>query len=176
MRMATLTTPRLLLLPLTGQMMTTRLETDDFMLVVEMPDGPPRDVRFGPQWPGDALAIFPTLLSMMGEGPHVEGSYVVVSGKSGDAVGQVGTKGGVGKDGALEIGYGMNESVWGRGVATEAVAALVEELLRWPDVDTVTAKTAVGNIGSQRVLAKNGFARTGTGWSGDDGDLIVWSR
>ena len=174
--MATLTTPRLLLLPLTGQMVTTRLETDDFMLVVEMPDGPPRDVRFGPQWPGDALAMFPTLLSMMGESPHVEGSYAVVDAESGDAVGQVGTKGGVDKDGTVEIGYGMNESVWGQGVATEAVGALVEELLRRPDVDTVTAQTAVGNIGSQRVLMKNGFTRSGTGWNEGDGDLILWSR
>lgn len=174
--MATLTTPRLCLLPLTGQMMTTRLETDDFTLLLDTLDGQRRDARFGPQWPGDALAMFPVLLSMLGDDPQVEGSYVVVDAESGEAVGMVGTKGGVDEDGALEIGYGINESVWGRGVATEAVGALVEELSRWPIVKTVTAQTAVGNIASQRVLAKNGFTCTGTGWNEDDGDLILWSR
>jgi RimJ/RimL family protein N-acetyltransferase len=33
------------------------------------------------------------------------------------------TKGDTDDDGAVEIGFGMNESVCGRGLATEAVAA-----------------------------------------------------
>ncbi len=74
----------------------------------------------------------------------------------------------------IRIGYGVAPDFSGRGVATRAVA----ELLAWvrldPRVDRVTAETSTSNIASQLVLTRNGFARIGTRFDEEDGDLIVW--
>ena len=56
-----------------------------------------------------------------------------------------------------EIGYWIGRSWWGRGIGTRAVALLIEGL---PDRPLV-AHVADHNIGSQRVLEKNGFVRIG---------------
>jgi RimJ/RimL family protein N-acetyltransferase len=54
-----------------------------------------------------------------------------------------------------ELGYWLGRSWWGRGIGTRAVALLVAEL---PDRPLV-AHVADHNLGSQRVLEKNGFVR-----------------
>ncbi|GAA5513865.1 hypothetical protein Dcar01_02613 [Deinococcus carri] len=92
------------------------------------------------------------------------------------AVGQMGAKGTPDARGDLEIGYGLNPEVWGRGYATEAVGALVGALLARPDVRRVTAQTATTNPASGRVLEKLGFTRVGQAWDAEDGDLLVWAR
>lgn len=74
----------------------------------------------------------------------------------------------------IRIGYGVAPDCCGRGIATRAVG----ELLVWaradPQVACVTAETNQDNIASQRVLERNGFARIGTRFDDEDGDLIVW--
>ena len=55
-----------------------------------------------------------------------------------------------------ELGYWLGRSWWGRGIGTRAVALLVATL---PDRPLI-AHVADHNIGSQRVLEKNGFVRT----------------
>ena len=54
------------------------------------------------------------------------------------------------------VGYWLGREFWGRGVATAAVAALLEEI----PVRPLFAYVATSNIGSIRVLEKNGFVRT----------------
>ena len=54
-----------------------------------------------------------------------------------------------------EIGYWIGRSWWGRGIGTRAVALLLADLPDRP----VIAHVADHNIGSQRVLEKNGFVR-----------------
>ncbi len=132
-------------------------------------------IHFGPEWPGDAVAIFPVLVQMADDG-KVDLSFVVVEDATGEAVGAVGTKGSVSADGVVEIGYGMNPSVFGKGYGTESVGAQVVDLLARPDVVEVTAETAVANVASHRVLEKNGFTRVGEGWNEDDGELFLWKR
>ena len=92
---------------------------------------------------------------------------------AGDDVGALGVKGG-GDPAGPEIGYGFDEAAWGRGLATEAVRALCAHLLEDGGVEHVGAETAVWNRASERVLEKSGFARVGTSWSQEDGDLVVW--
>jgi RimJ/RimL family protein N-acetyltransferase len=41
-------------------------------------------------------------------------------------------------------------------------------------ISAVVAATAIANVVSQRVLERNGFARTGTTYDPDDGELIWW--
>jgi RimJ/RimL family protein N-acetyltransferase len=59
-------------------------------------------------------------------------------------------------DGRRLIGYWIGREFWGRGVATEAVCSFVGEVAERP----VYAEVATSNVGSVRVLEKNGFRRT----------------
>lgn len=68
---------------------------------------------------------------------------------------------GLGDDGAVEVGYGINQPHEGKGYATEAVDAMVHWEFRQPGVVRVEAETEPGNAASQRVLAKCGFIPTG---------------
>ena len=45
---------------------------------------------------------------------------------------------------------------------------------RDPAIRAVDAETTLGNLPSQRALARNGFRRAGTRVDPDDGELIVW--
>ena len=56
-------------------------------------------------------------------------------------------------DGRRLIGYWVGREFWGRGVATAAVRALLDEIAERP----LFAFVATSNIGSIRVLEKNGF-------------------
>lgn len=78
------------------------------------------------------------------------------------------------KDGTITIGYGIAPQCWSKGVATRAVGKLLEWARNDPRVLVVAAETSTGNIGSQRVLERNGFLRTGSRIDEEDGPLICW--
>jgi len=59
------------------------------------------------------------------------------------------------QDGQQLIGYWVGREYWGHGVATQAVALLVDEVAIRP----LYAHVAVHNAGSIRVLEKCGFRR-----------------
>jgi RimJ/RimL family protein N-acetyltransferase len=103
---------------------------------------------------------------------YTGGNWMVVAG--GEVVGLCGFKHVPTPAGEVEIGYGMAAARRRRGHATAAVAALIDAARRDPAVRAVLAQTAVDNIASQRVLAKNGFERIGTSHDPEDGELIVW--
>jgi RimJ/RimL family protein N-acetyltransferase len=103
---------------------------------------------------------------------YTGGHWMVVAG--GEVVGLCGFKHVPSPSGEVEIGYGMAASRRRRGHATAAVTALLDAARRDPAVRAVLAQTAVDNVASQRVLAKNGFARIGTSHDPEDGALIVW--
>ncbi len=87
-------------------------------------------------------------------------------------VGWGGFKGAPDADGAVEIGYAIAPSWEGRGVATAAVGALLEEAWAAPEVRRVVAHTLPAAGASARVLEKRGFARYGENLDGDIG--VVW--
>jgi RimJ/RimL family protein N-acetyltransferase len=58
------------------------------------------------------------------------------------------------QEGRLLVGYWLGREFWGRGLATAALAELVEEL----DERPFYAWVAASNVGSIRVLEKCGFA------------------
>ena len=60
------------------------------------------------------------------------------------------------------VGYWLGREFWGKGLATKALAELIEELGRRP----IYAYVAKTNVGSIRVLEKCGFVR-----SDEDEDL-----
>lgn len=61
----------------------------------------------------------------------------------------------------IELGYVLHRDVWGKGYATEAVAAVVDWALEQPEVYRVWAYVHVGNTASQRVLEKAGMVNEG---------------
>ncbi len=105
---------------------------------------------------------------------YTGGQWMVVAG--GEVVGLCGFKHAPSPAGQVEIGYGMAAARRGRGHATAAVGALLDVARRDPAVRAVLAQTALDNVASQRVLAKNGFARVGTSHDLEDGELIVWRK
>ena len=72
------------------------------------------------------------------------------------AVGGIGFFGPPDVKGSVEIGYGLVESVRGRGLATEALIATTQCALRNGAVQ-IKADTDLKNYASQRVLVKAGF-------------------
>lgn len=60
----------------------------------------------------------------------------------------------------ISVGYRLLERFWGRGIATEAVACMLDYLSRRTDIRVVTASTLPDNAASAHVLEKNGFVCT----------------
>ena len=73
--------------------------------------------------------------------------------------------GGHGSD-HLALGYALAPEVWGRGYATEAVAAMVDAGFSLTAASRSTPTRRVENPASRRVLEKNGFAYAGPGPQG----------
>jgi RimJ/RimL family protein N-acetyltransferase len=90
------------------------------------------------------------------------------------AVGNGGYKGPPTRDGTVEIGYSIVPGYQGRGIAREAIAALVGHALQDARVQRVTAETMADNIPSLRVLERNGFLRAGVG--GEPGAILLERR
>ena len=60
------------------------------------------------------------------------------------------------------LGYWIREDYNGRGIASAAVAQLIEVAFAAPwELHRIEAGTLVDNLGSQRVLQRNGFVRFG---------------
>ncbi|MEO7369850.1 MAG: GNAT family protein [Ilumatobacteraceae bacterium] len=161
------------LLPLDMEILRTRLGIDDFRLTRSV-GGKPVSLHFGPEFPGDALALYPSLLEAAGKAGSVEGSFIVIDSSSGEVVGQIGSLGAPEGD-EVEIGYGINASAHGRGIATTSVALLIDALRKRPGVGRIVARTAVANPASGRVLEKNCFVVTGRA-SSDEGELLSWTH
>ncbi len=62
---------------------------------------------------------------------------------------------------SAEIGYWLGEPFWGRGIATKAVAALVQYAFATFDIVRLDAGVFESNPASMRVLEKNGFLLEG---------------
>lgn len=75
---------------------------------------------------------------------------------------------------SIDIGYGIAPDRRRRGSATRAIGAVVEWARAAPNVTAITAETALDNLASQQVLARNGFERVGERLDAEDGQLICW--
>ena len=63
--------------------------------------------------------------------------------------------------GLAEVGYALSTSYQNRGVMTEALQILLEDLFQNTLLERIEARCAVENYGSQRVLEKNSFLKEG---------------
>ena len=58
------------------------------------------------------------------------------------------------------VGYRLLEKYWGKGIATQAVALMVDYLYTETDIEIITASTMVENKASAHVLENNDFIMT----------------
>ena len=96
---------------------------------------------------------------------------VELNDESGVVAGYLSFKG-LGTDGVLEIGYGMDQEYEGRGLMTEAVLAVVSWAATQEGVIRIEAETEESNTASKRVLEKAGFLPNGK--MGEEGPRYVW--
>lgn len=78
---------------------------------------------------------------------------------------------------SAEIGYWLGETYWGRGIATEAMRAVVPYAMKRYDLLRLEAPVFAWNPASARVLEKCGFAREGVLRSGarkEDELVDIW--
>lgn len=65
------------------------------------------------------------------------------------------------KNGTAEVGYWIAPEYWGKGYATEALHLVCEIAFVRYNLRRLYARVRANNVGSQRVLEKNGFKREG---------------
>lgn len=85
---------------------------------------------------------------------------VIVERSSGAVVGSINLKGPPNAEGDVEIGWGLNDDVSGKGYATEASAAAIDWVKKQPGVTTISATIPDDNHASKRLAGRLGFART----------------
>ena len=108
-------------------------------------------------------------------------AYAITVG--GELAGSAGLHKRVGEDG-LEIGYWVHSDLAGRGVATDAAAALTAAALAIPGVSQVEIYHDAANAASGRIPAKLGYTRLreqpsrdlGGPAQGETGTEVVWQR
>ena len=62
----------------------------------------------------------------------------------------------------VTIGYYLEPTYWGQGIASEAVSLLTVHLFEEVHVNRIQAEVMIENEGSKRVLTKNGYIKEGT--------------
>ncbi len=62
------------------------------------------------------------------------------------------------ENGAVELGYGLGDGFTGNGYMTETVRKMCAWALAHSGVSAVVAETERGNLASQHILERNGFA------------------
>jgi [ribosomal protein S5]-alanine N-acetyltransferase len=73
------------------------------------------------------------------------------------AIGGIGFSGLPDKEGKSMTGYGLDMRYFGKGIATEALSALIPWAFSHDDLKKIIADTPVRHIASQKVLLKNNF-------------------
>ncbi len=96
---------------------------------------------------------------------HGFGLWAVIDREDGSFLGECGLR--YRSDGGqVEISYGLAQSAWGRGLATEAALAAMDHGFRVIGLGKVTAIAKASNLASHRVMEKLGMHLAAT-WSRD---------
>ena len=85
------------------------------------------------------------------------------------AIGEIGFGGEI-EPGVRTGGYGLTESAWGQGFATEALVAVLAATFAEAGVSRVVAEALKSNVGSWRVMEKAGMRRIAE-FEQDEGEI-----
>jgi RimJ/RimL family protein N-acetyltransferase len=174
--MATLVTPRLILEPITLALVEAVFRADRAALEAIA------RAKIPAAWPGRVLVerAFSASLEAIRNDPATRlwGDRLMITreGEERLVIGSVIFHGKPDAEGTVEIGYGVEESWQGKGVATEGTRAAVEWALAQPEVRLVTATTPPWHTASVRVLEKSGLARVGTELHEALGEVLRFER
>jgi len=114
------------------------------------PDWPPRHWDEGPiKWLLDKIEKYPDEVFWR--------AWFIQFGRDGPLVGSAGCKGPPDEHGVIEIGYGVVESHWRRGIASHAAEMLISWIAETGRATRIRAHTLAGDPASAGVLLKNGF-------------------
>lgn len=114
-----------------------------------------------PYKPSDAHAFVETLAAV----PDAATFAIFLKGAGALAFAGMASFGRRPPESAPEIGYWIGEAFWGRGIATEAVRAVIDHAFSDTDQPLLLGSARVVNPASRRVLEKCGFQWTGVGLS-----------
>lgn len=130
----------------------------------------------------DDWSGFPEALPILREsyaktpGGQTWGSLFFVDSQSRTLVGFGGFKGPPSAEGAVEIGYAISPAFQGQGLATDAVAQMVQRAFASAAIRAVDAHTLGHANPSTRVLEKSGFRKIGDVHDPDAGVIWQWRR
>lgn len=135
--------------------------------------------RFPAAWPNDQLLDvgFPYSRTAIRAAPDIRlwGDSLVLLRDEPRVVGSVVFHGHP-SDGIAEVGYGIEESSRGNGLATEATRACVEWALAQPGIAAVHATTFPWHVASLGVIRHLGMRQIGTREHDTLGELLVFER
>jgi RimJ/RimL family protein N-acetyltransferase len=109
-------------------------------------------------------------------GVHAWGALFFVEPEARTLVGFGGFKGAPSADGVVEIGYAIAPAFQRQGLATDAVAQMVQRAFAEPLVRAVDAHTLGSANPSTRVLEKSGFRRIAEFDDPNEGAVWQWRR
>ncbi|NIF05130.1 GNAT family N-acetyltransferase [Chryseobacterium sp. Tr-659] len=107
--------------------------------------------------PDEYKEMFEKALSEYTEGPFSR--WGIFNAKNNDFVGMCLARVFLDNPEQIEIGYTLGENYWGKGLGTNVCKALLDYCLSLNYSKDIVAVTDLENIGSQKVLIKNGFTR-----------------
>ena len=114
-----------------------------------------------PSWPHAELLDLLTLQADARDGGERHAAWVIIDRATAMVIGDIGFHGPPDADGVIEVGYSVEPDWRRRGIAGEALEALLAWVDREPDVVAVIAHCAPDNVPSIRLLESHGFARVG---------------
>ena len=132
-------------------------------------------VEVPPEWP-----VFPESITYWQENPDkltkMGGwiSYLFIHRQDGKLVGDGGYKGKPDRKGRIEIGYALIPGYRGKGLATEAMRALMDRTFERPEIKSVYAETLSDAQSSMRVVQKLGMTFDGIARTDARGDVFRW--
>lgn len=91
---------------------------------------------------------------------HGFGMWAITARDGGGYLGECGVFDSPTGDGRHYLRYALRRSAWGRGIASEASAAVIDAYFKAAPGDWLMAGVTPSNAGSLRVMEKLGFART----------------
>lgn len=89
------------------------------------------------------------------------GSWGIVLRETGCVVGTIGCMSYSAENATVEVGYSLSREHWGKGLMTEALAAVIDETFRTLKLNRIEAMHFTDNPASGRVMAKCGMTHEG---------------
>ena len=89
------------------------------------------------------------------------GSWGIVLRETGRVIGTIGYMSYSAENATVEIGYSLSREHWGKGLMTEALAAVIDETFRTLKLNRIEAMHFTDNPASGRVMAKCGMTHEG---------------